>query len=135
MDSHDGRVTSALVPMLAEQVEELSAAKSRPGWWRYEFKWDGYQAILCIADGEASKHDPLATGYLLSGAGEEGRQMASDDKIANKAQDMKGKGKEAAGKATDNEQWKAEGKADQAAGNLKQAGEKAKDAAKDVVDK
>lgn len=61
--------------------------------------------------------------------------MANDDKAANKAQQMKGKVKEALGKGTDNEQWKAEGKADQASGDLKQAGEKTKDAAKDVFDK
>jgi uncharacterized protein YjbJ (UPF0337 family) len=61
--------------------------------------------------------------------------MANDDKAANKAQEMKGKAKEALGDVTDNEQWQAEGKADQGAGNLKQAGEKVKDAAKDVLDK
>jgi uncharacterized protein YjbJ (UPF0337 family) len=56
------------------------------------------------------------------------QQMASEDKAANKAQELKGKAKEAVGDATDNEQWQAEGKADQTAGNLKQAGEKIKDA-------
>ena len=56
--------------------------------------------------------------------------MATDDKIRDKAQEMKGKAKEALGDATDNEQWQAEGKADKAKGNLKQAGEKVKDAFK-----
>ncbi len=41
--------------------------------------------------------------------------------------ELKGKAKEAAGDATDNEQMQAEGKADQVKGNVKQAGEKVKD--------
>jgi uncharacterized protein YjbJ (UPF0337 family) len=56
--------------------------------------------------------------------------MATEDKAANKVTEMKGKAKEAAGQATGNEQMEAEGKADQAKGNLKQAGEKVKDAFK-----
>ena len=61
--------------------------------------------------------------------------MAADDKVQNKADELKGKAKEALGKGTGNEQWEAEGKADQAKGNVKQAGEKLKDAAKDAFDK
>ena len=61
--------------------------------------------------------------------------MATDDKMRDKAQSAKGRAKEAIGKATGNEQWQAEGKADQAKGNLKQAGEKVKDAVKGVTDK
>ncbi|WP_224280379.1 CsbD family protein [Nocardioides lacusdianchii] len=53
--------------------------------------------------------------------------MGLDDKIGNKAEELKGKGKEATGKATDDEQLEAEGKGDQAGANLKQAGEKVKD--------
>jgi uncharacterized protein YjbJ (UPF0337 family) len=45
-------------------------------------------------------------------------------------QEAKGKVKEAAGKAGDDESLEAKGKKDQAAGNLKQAGEKVKDAFK-----
>jgi uncharacterized protein YjbJ (UPF0337 family) len=56
--------------------------------------------------------------------------VSSQDKLRDKAQEMKGKAKKAAGDATDNEQWQMEGKADQVKGNLKQAGEKAKDAFK-----
>ena len=41
-----------------------------------------------------------------------------------------GKGKEATGKATDDEQLEAEGKVDQTKSDLKQAGEKVKDAFK-----
>ena len=54
--------------------------------------------------------------------------MTDSDKIRNKAQEVQGKVKEKAGQATDDPYLEAEGKADQAAGNLKQAGEKVKDA-------
>jgi len=54
--------------------------------------------------------------------------MGFDDKAQNKGEELGGKAKEAAGKLTDNEELEAEGKADQAKANLKQAGEKAKDA-------
>ena len=54
--------------------------------------------------------------------------MSSVDKIKNKAQETKGHVKEAAGKATDDRSLEAKGKKDKAAGNVKQAGEKVKDA-------
>ncbi|HEX2903057.1 MAG TPA: CsbD family protein [Jatrophihabitans sp.] len=53
--------------------------------------------------------------------------MSALDKAKNKAEEMTGKGKEAAGKATGDERLEAEGHADQASGNLKQAGETVKD--------
>jgi uncharacterized protein YjbJ (UPF0337 family) len=53
--------------------------------------------------------------------------MSGIDKMKNKAEELGGKGKEAVGEATDNRDLEAEGKADQASGNLKQAGEKVKD--------
>jgi uncharacterized protein YjbJ (UPF0337 family) len=53
--------------------------------------------------------------------------MSGMDKMKNKAEELTGQGKEAAGKATDNPNLEAEGKGDQASGNLKQAGEKVKD--------
>jgi uncharacterized protein YjbJ (UPF0337 family) len=56
--------------------------------------------------------------------------MGLDDKIENAAEKMGGKGKEAAGKATGDERLEAEGKTDQAKSDLKQAGEKVKDAFK-----
>ncbi len=56
--------------------------------------------------------------------------MSTTDKAKNKAQEVKGRIKEAAGKATDDRSLETKGKADQAAGNLKQAGEKVKDAVK-----
>jgi uncharacterized protein YjbJ (UPF0337 family) len=56
--------------------------------------------------------------------------MGLDDKIKNAVEDTTGKGKEATGKATDNERLEAEGKGDQAKADVKQAGEKVKDAFK-----
>lgn len=54
--------------------------------------------------------------------------MGADDKLSNMAEDVSGKAKEATGKATDNDSLEAEGKADQTKADLKQAGEKVKDA-------
>ena len=51
-------------------------------------------------------------------------------KSKDKAQAAKGKVKEGAGKAIDDPYLEGEGKADQVKGDLKQAGEKVKDAAK-----
>lgn len=56
--------------------------------------------------------------------------MSTEDKAADKAQEVKGKVKEKAGQATGDDYLEAEGKADQVSGNLKQAGEKVKDAFK-----
>ncbi len=53
--------------------------------------------------------------------------MSLADKAKNKTEEVKGQGKEAVGRATDDDELKAEGKTDQAKGNLKQAGEKLKD--------
>lgn len=60
--------------------------------------------------------------------------MGLDDKASNKGEDLKGKAKEATGKATGNERLEGEGKGDQASASVKDAGEKAKDAAGDVKD-
>ena len=54
--------------------------------------------------------------------------MGLGDKFDNKSDELKGKAKEATGKATDDEKLEAEGKGDQMGANLKQAGEKVKDA-------
>ena len=56
--------------------------------------------------------------------------MGLDDKISNAAENAGGKAKEAAGKATDDESLEAEGKGDQTKADLKNAGEKVKDAFK-----
>lgn len=57
--------------------------------------------------------------------------MGADDKIKNAAQDLKGKAEEALGKVTGDKSREAKGVADQKAADLKQAGEKVKDAFKD----
>jgi uncharacterized protein YjbJ (UPF0337 family) len=54
--------------------------------------------------------------------------MSSVNKIKNKAQEAKGHVKDTAGKATNDRTLQAKGKGNKAAGNLKQAGEKVKDA-------
>jgi len=56
--------------------------------------------------------------------------MGLDDKIENAAENAGGKAKEGAGKATGNERLEAEGKGDQMKADLKNAGEKVKDAFK-----
>ena len=56
--------------------------------------------------------------------------MSQDKKFDNKAQELKGKAKEALGDATNNKEWQAEGQKDQTMGSLKNAGEKIKDAFK-----
>ena len=56
--------------------------------------------------------------------------MGLGDKIENMKDDLTGKGKEATGKATDNERLEAEGQTDQSKADLKQAGENVKDAFK-----
>jgi uncharacterized protein YjbJ (UPF0337 family) len=56
--------------------------------------------------------------------------MGTDDKLENKAQELGGKAKERVGEATDDEQLEAEGRTDQAKADVKQAGEKIKDAFK-----
>ncbi len=58
--------------------------------------------------------------------------MGIGDKIKHAAEEAVGKVKEATGNATDNESLQAEGQADQASANTKQAGDKIGDAAKNV---
>jgi len=53
--------------------------------------------------------------------------MSIGDKISNKGEELQGKAKEGVGEASVDKDLKAEGKGDQAKGNLKQAGEKVKD--------
>lgn len=53
--------------------------------------------------------------------------MGLDDKIENAAQKAEGKIKEGVGEHTGDRDLQAEGKGDQAAGGLKQAGENIKD--------
>ena len=56
--------------------------------------------------------------------------MSGSDKIENKTENLKGQAKEKYGEATGDEQKQSEGKVDQTKSDLKQAGEKVKDAFK-----
>jgi uncharacterized protein YjbJ (UPF0337 family) len=56
--------------------------------------------------------------------------MGYDDKAENQSENLAGKVKEGVGKVTDDENLEAEGKGDQFKANVKQAGEKIKDAFK-----
>ena len=56
--------------------------------------------------------------------------MATTDKVKNNAQRTRGRVKETTGKVTGNDSLEAKGKSDRVKGNLKQAGEKVKDAFK-----
>ena len=60
--------------------------------------------------------------------------MSDMDKVKNAAERAKGKVKELIGRVTGNRSLEAEGKGDQAKGDLKQAGEHLKDAAKDTLE-
>lgn len=53
--------------------------------------------------------------------------------MSGKADEIKGRVKEAAGAIADNDKLRREGKVDQAAGKVKQAAEKAVDAVKNAV--
>ncbi|OKI02082.1 general stress protein CsbD [Streptomyces sp. CB02923] len=56
--------------------------------------------------------------------------MTADKKASTKAERAKGAVKETVGRAVGNEQMTAEGRAERAKGDLREAGEKAKDAFK-----
>ena len=60
----------------------------------------------------------------------EGAHMSALDKAKNKIEDLGGQAKEAAGSATGDKDTENEGKVDQVKANLKDAGEKVKDAFK-----
>jgi len=58
--------------------------------------------------------------------------MSVLDKLKNTMQKTMGRGKEEAGRRSGNPDLEAEGRKDRAAGGAKQAGEQAKDAAKET---
>ncbi|EIV95725.1 hypothetical protein FraQA3DRAFT_5568 [Frankia sp. QA3] len=53
--------------------------------------------------------------------------MSFVDKVRNKVDELRGRGKETAGKATDNRDLRAEGTGERSVADLRNAGEKAKD--------
>jgi uncharacterized protein YjbJ (UPF0337 family) len=58
--------------------------------------------------------------------------MGHDDKMENKVEQIRGQAKEKIGQATGDEALERQGERDQSKANLKQAGEKVKDAIKDA---
>jgi uncharacterized protein YjbJ (UPF0337 family) len=60
--------------------------------------------------------------------------MGFKDKAENKIDELKGQGKETAGRASGDRDLEAEGRADQTESKVKDAGEHVKDAAQDVKD-
>jgi uncharacterized protein YjbJ (UPF0337 family) len=71
-----------------------------------------------------------AGAWSLAAGRERELVMGLGKKAKNKAKVIKGRAKKNAGKATGNKRLKTEGKADVVTGNLKNAGEKVKDAVK-----
>ncbi len=59
--------------------------------------------------------------------------MTMGDRIKHGAEEAIGKVKEGTGKLTGDEELEAKGQAEQAKANVKQAGDEAKDAARDVL--
>jgi uncharacterized protein YjbJ (UPF0337 family) len=57
--------------------------------------------------------------------------VSATDKIKNNIEDVEGKAKEALGRATDDQSTENEGRLDQAKSDVKNAGEKVKDAFRD----
>jgi uncharacterized protein YjbJ (UPF0337 family) len=60
--------------------------------------------------------------------------MGLDDRVDNTKDRLAGRGKEAVGAATDDEEMRAEGRGQQTEADVKDAGEHVKDAADDVKD-
>jgi uncharacterized protein YjbJ (UPF0337 family) len=82
-----------------------------------------------LASGSRGTHGLNAFGHPVADCQEIGADPVSGaDKAKNKAQDLGGKAKEAVGKVTGDKSTENEGKGDQAKSNLKDAGEKVKDA-------
>jgi uncharacterized protein YjbJ (UPF0337 family) len=79
------------------------------------------EAALDVTNGSSRAADSIR---------EEGTAVSAKNKAKDKAQAAKGKVKKGAGKAIDDPYLEGKGKADQMKGDLKQAGEKVKDAAK-----
>jgi uncharacterized protein YjbJ (UPF0337 family) len=75
-------------------------------------------------------HTCFTLGQWVPSMIEELNCMSFVDKAKNKVEDLGGQAKEAAGKATDDKSTENEGKVDQGKANLKDAGEKVKDAFK-----
>jgi uncharacterized protein YjbJ (UPF0337 family) len=85
-----------------------------------------------VWQGIRPQRSPSEIGETAADREREEHPMSIGDKIKHAAEEAVGKVKETTGNATDNESLKAEGQADQASANTKQAGDKIGDAAKNV---
>jgi uncharacterized protein YjbJ (UPF0337 family) len=116
-------------------VASAQAPVATSGRLRSRVEGDGFAGYLRrLADaptGEDSKSAPRWRGQPLGGSTRSrGSVMGTDDKVSNKIDELKGKAKELEGEATDDEARVAQGKGEQGKADLKQAGEKVKDAFK-----
>jgi tRNA (adenine57-N1/adenine58-N1)-methyltransferase len=135
----------ATIPQVMRTAEALAAA---PGFglvetgealfrpWhveglavRPEHRMIGHTGFLVSARRVEASSFPVASGGQMAATGGD-PNMGTDDKIENKGEELRGKAKEAVGKATDDEELEAQGRGDQAKADVKQAGEKIKDAFK-----
>jgi len=74
--------------------------------------------------------DPEACGHHRDTQSSKGQPMSSENKIDNKVEETVGKVKDRVGGATGDRDLQAEGQVQPSKSNLKQAGEKVKDAFK-----
>ena len=88
--------------------------------------WHSAFAAAVAGGGIRPADRPGETTTRPCGRGKE-NGMSFTDKAKNKAQELSGQAKEKTGQATGDEVLQAQGEKDQAAGNVKQAGEKVKD--------
>jgi uncharacterized protein YjbJ (UPF0337 family) len=95
------------------QLAHRAAAKHSNA---YESSW-----FACLGLASAGRWTASTGGVFIMGA---------ENKAANKVTEVRGKIKKKAGQATDDTGLEAEGHAEEAKGDLKQAGEKVKDAFK-----
>lgn len=86
--------------------------------------------MFALPQGGYPPPGPAEHGWLVT-ADEKGWVMSATDKFDNKAENVAGKAKEKVGEVTGDQDKKNEGKADQVKSNLKDAGEKVKDAFRD----
>ena len=77
---------------------------------------------------------PELGSLRVTGKPTKGPTMGAEDKASNKVTDVKGKVKETAGKATNDQELEGKGKGDQAEASLKDGVENLKDAAGNVKD-
>lgn len=113
------------------RVFRLGGPCSQPRTGRHP--WAGRAPRACTSWRVVDRRDLGVEQHIHRCAEEHGSlgkesHMATEDKAADKVKELKGKAKEAVGDVTDDDTLKGEGAADQTEGNLKQAGEKVKDA-------